>query len=107
MTLRQKQSEFARLLGLLIAFVFSHATWEVTLGDGHVSCGHGHMPGSLHYKRLAQDLNLFIEGRYVANGADPAWRTIGEFWEGLSDLARWGGRFNDANHFSFAHGGKA
>src|SRR5688500_15386622 len=100
MTLRQKQSEFARLLGLLIAFVYSHATWELTLGDGHVSCGHGHMPKSLHYKRLAQDLNLFVGGKYIRDGKHAAWTVIGEYWESLSELARWGGRFNDANHFS-------
>jgi hypothetical protein len=25
---------------------------------------------------------------------------LGEFWEGLHPLCRWGGRFNDGNHYS-------
>lgn len=107
MTLREKQSEFARLLGNLILFIFQHQGWEITMGEGHNDARIGHMKGSLHYVRLAQDLNLFVDGKYITSGSHPAWTVIGEYWETLSPLARWGGRFKDANHFSLEHGGKA
>lgn len=106
MTLRSKQSLFARLLGLLIHYVYARG-WELTMADGHVEKKVGHMAGSLHYVRLAQDLNLFIDGKWISDGSDPRWTEIGEFWEKLHPLCRWGGRFQDANHFSLEHDGKA
>jgi hypothetical protein len=67
------------------------------------------MKGSLHYEALAQDLNLFINGEWITDGDDEVWKMIGEKWESMHPLARWGGRFPevDSNHFSFSHGGKA
>ena len=108
MTLRQKQSLFVRLVGRLIAFTYSHPGWELTFGDGHVSCGHGHMKGSLHFQRLAQDFNLFVDGKWMRTGC-PEWDALGAFWTSLDSLARWGGHFRslDYNHFSVAHEGKA
>lgn len=123
MRLREKQSLFSRLLPRLLDFIHSHDGWETTLGDGHVERQVGHRVGSLHYYRLAQDINLFIDGKYIMDGKHPAWLEIGEFWEGLHDLCRWGGRFQtgydpvenfpleftgkDSNHFSVTHDGKA
>lgn len=59
---------------------------------------------SLHRYKLAVDLILCSDGR-------PLWDTdsylaLGEWWEGLHELTAWGGRFNDAGHFSIRHGGK-
>ena len=65
-----------------------------------------HMKGSLHYKRLAIDLNLFVNGRYIRSSANPAYVHLGEYWERLHPLCCWGGRFGDGNHFSVTHGGK-
>lgn len=67
------------------------------------------MVDSLHHKRLAQDLNLFVKGKYVTNGSHPAWKVLGEYWEALDPLCRWGGRFRsgDANHVSIAWKGRA
>lgn len=113
MTLRQAQSLFVRLLGLLIHYVYEKG-WELTLSDGHVSSKTGHMPNSLHYVRLAQDLNLFINGQWISDGKHSAWLEIGEFWESLHHLCSWGGRFGgdgikftgkDSNHFSLNWGG--
>lgn len=106
MTLSEKQQLFARLVAHLISHVFAKG-WAVTLGDGNVDAKVGHMRGSLHYQRLAQDLNLFVDGEYIQDGGHPAYAELGEFWEGLHPLCRWGGRFRDANHFSMAHDGKA
>ena len=123
LTLREKQAKFARLLAHQIAWIFARG-WEVTLADGGVTLmrkvqtsdgrtlraiDREHMDGSLHYSRLAQDLNLFIGGEFISKGDHPVWREIGEHWEGLDPECRWGGRFKsaDANHFSLAHEGKA
>lgn len=70
-----------------------------------------HMPHSLHYSRLAVDMNLFVPDqggnmRWVTRGDDPAWVLMGEFWESLDSLCAWGGRFDDANHLSIEHRGR-
>ena len=100
--------------------------WEFTLGEAHVISprevwAHDpgefvdrkqrledaeHMEGSLHYSRLAIDLNLFVNGRYITSGRNPAYVELGAYWEGLSPWCAWGGRFGDANHFSIKHGGR-
>ncbi len=126
MTLRQKQSLLVRCLRKLFAFAERNG-WEFTLGEAGVIQlrqvwwtdnfgGQGrlvtypdreHMEGSLHYKRLAIDLNLFVNGRYIRSGKNPAYVELGAYWKGLHPLCRWGGDFGDANHFSIGHGGKA
>ena len=106
MSLRKKQAKFARLVAQLITWIFAQG-WEVTFGEGFDDDGKGHMRGSLHYLRLAQDLNLFVDGEYIADGDHPAWEAIGEKWESLDPECRWGGRFRDANHISLAHGGRS
>jgi hypothetical protein len=105
MKLSEKQRLFARLIAHFISHIFAKG-WAVTLGDGHVEGKVGHMKNSLHYVRLAQDLNLFVDGEYISDGDHPAWKEIGEFWEGLHPLCAWGGRFRDANHFSLEHEGR-
>jgi hypothetical protein len=110
MKIRDKQSYFAYHLAHLIIWIYSHPGWEVTLGEGSIEPTrkeHLHMEGSLHRMKLAQDINLFINGQWIYDGSHPAWTTIGEHWEQQHKLARWGGRFNDSNHFSFTHNGKA
>lgn len=52
---------------------------------------------SLHISRLAVDFNLFRDGKYLTT--TDAHRELGRYWEGLHDLNRWGGRFNDGNHY--------
>lgn len=58
-----------------------------------------------HFNRLAQDLVLDVNGRYITDGSHPAWLLLGEHWEKMHPLCRWGGRWGDANHFSLEHGG--
>jgi hypothetical protein len=107
LTLRQKQSLFAKLIGQLIGFVYSMG-WELTFGDVWRPDKKGHMPGSVHYIRLAADVNLFVGGIWKDRDC-PEWQTIGRFWKGLDPLCAWGGDFRgdvDLNHFSLAHDGK-
>ena len=113
MSLREKQSVFALLIAQLIVWIYDfHEGWEVTLAEGSVNSRRReffHMRGSLHRKRLAQDLNIFIDGKWISDGSHPAWLEIGERWEKMHSLARWGGHFRhkDSNHFSLHHDGKS
>ena len=68
-----------------------------------------HMLLSLHYDRMASDFVLYdiATGKPVNDGEDARWVKLGEFWESLNSLCRWGGRFHDANHFSLSHGGRS
>ncbi len=94
MRLRQKQSLFARKISLLIAYAYDQG-YEITLGDAWAH--DGHRDDSFHYKRLAVDLNLFRDGKYLR--ATEAHRPLGEFWEHLGGT--WGGRWGDGDHYSW------
>jgi hypothetical protein len=111
MTLRQQQSLFVRLIGQLIAHAYS-VGYELTFGEAwrtpeqaalNAKAGKG-IRNSLHGERLAIDLNLFRDGKFLAASEDH--RPLGEYWESLHPLARWGGRFNDGNHYSLEHEGR-
>jgi hypothetical protein len=111
MTLGQTQRQFARLVGRLIERAYEMG-YEVTLGDAYRDPRvHGEMgekrsyshPSSAHKVRLAIDLNLFKDGRFLTETDDH--RPLGEWWEQQHELARWGGRFRDGNHYSFEHNG--
>lgn len=105
MTLGQKQRLFAKLLAELILHVYSKG-YEVSLGEAWRSpeeAARLGFPNSNHTRRLAVDLNLFRDGRYLHRTED--WQEFGEWWEGRHPLCRWGGRFRDGNHFSLEHEG--
>jgi hypothetical protein len=118
LSLRQKQTLFSLLSARLIVWIQQQG-WAVTLGEGYDDDHKGHMVGSLHYERLALDMNLFTQGAwegdiylggaYVADGGHPAWAAIGTKWKSMHPLCRWGGDFKgkDSNHISIAHDGKA
>ena len=112
MTLRQKQSIFARHVACLILQA-EHLGYEVTFAEAYrtpeqaaanARRGTG-IKNSLHTQRLAIDLNLFRDGKYLSS--TEAHRPLGEWWEKQHELARWGGRFRDGNHYSFTHGGRS
>jgi len=99
MSLRKKQSKFARMVSLLILFAYEKG-YEITLGDAYAT--DGHCDDSFHYKRLAIDLNLFRDGKYLINTEDH--KPLGDFWESIG--GSWGGRFKnpDGNHYSYEEG---
>lgn len=119
MKLSVKQQHFTRLVGELIRFAYSKG-YALTLGDAYRDPRvHGAMgvkssyssSNSNHKVRLAIDLNLFVDGEYITNGSHSAYKELGLFWESLADqqlgiITAWGGRFNDANHFSLEHNGR-
>lgn len=112
--LLRAQMRFARLLPRLLDQ--AHALgFEVTLGETfrppetvrlYAEEGRG-SASSLHPLRLAVDLHLFREGRYLTRTADHL--ELGLWWEGQDPDARWGGRFArpDGNHYSLAWEGRA
>jgi hypothetical protein len=57
---------------------------------------------SQHCKRLAVDFNLFINGIYRTDSESYA--RLGTAWEALHPDNRWGGRFQDGNHFEMQGG---
>lgn len=109
MTLGQAQRAFARHLGTLLTWLHGQG-YEVTLGDAYRSAEEAARLAALgvgvldspHRRRLAIDLNLFVEGVYQT--ATEAYTPLGAFWETLDARCVWGGRFTtrrDGNHFEY------
>lgn len=112
-SLLQKQFRFARSEALLIQQA-NKMGYDVTKGDAYrdprVFGKQGERKGygqalSAHKNRLATDLNLFRNGKYLALTEDH--RKLGEWWESLGQDYVWGGRFDDGNHYSIIHDGIA
>jgi hypothetical protein len=72
--------------------------YQVTLGDAYRDprCPYG-SKSSRHRSRLAIDLNLFQNGRYLKSTGEHA--PLGEWWEREGGI--WGGRFEDGNHYEW------
>ena len=106
-TLFEKQVRFAGMVPGLIAKAQALG-FQVTLGDAYrdprvhgelgVKRGYGHA-SSAHKVRLAIDLNLFRDGKFLQSTEDH--RPLGEWWESIGGT--WGGRFRDGNHYSLSH----
>lgn len=107
MKLGDAQKAFTLHIGDLIRHAYEMG-YELTFGDAYrdprlhgsfgTAGGYGRSR-SCHKVRLAVDFNLFKDGKYLTTTEDH--RPLGEWWEKQHPLARWGGRFNDANHYSF------
>ena len=89
----EKQFKFVDMTAKLINFAFEKG-YTLTFGDAYAT--QGHILNSFHYKRLAIDLNLFKDGKYLAKTEDH--KFLGEYWESLG--GSWGGRWRDGNHYS-------
>ena len=107
MSLGDEQREFMRNVALLIQWAYDNG-YELTGGDLYRDPrvhgkmgereGYGHAR-SYHKKRLAIDINLFIDRKYQSSTASH--KPLGEYWESLGGT--WGGRFKkaDGNHYSW------
>lgn len=109
-TLREKQSRFVKMQARLIDWAYAHG-YELTLGDAyrdprtHGEIGVFKCYGkaySNHKRRLAQDYNLFKDGKYLGSTEDH--RPLGVYWESIGGA--WGGHFNDGNHYALEHEGR-
>ena len=114
MTLGEKQRLFTKLIAKLIQWAYTNG-FELSFGDAYrdprVHGGLGRKVGysssnSNHKRRLAIDLNLFVDGVYQTKTS--AYTEMGNYWMGLHDLCEWGGfgARSDGNHFSFKHEGR-
>lgn len=112
-SLRQKQSRFALGVALLIQQA-DKLGYAVTIGEvertraqaqANAASGAG-ISNSLHLERLAIDLHLFKDGRYITN--DEGHGELGRWWKALHPDHRWGGDFvkRDFNHYSLTPDGK-
>lgn len=114
MTLREQQSLFVRLAGQLIAWTYAQPGLELTFGECYrtpeqaalnAKTGAG-ISNSLHTQRLAIDLLLFKDGKYIDKSE--LYEPLGTYWKSLNPLCCWGGDFHsrpDGNHFSMTWGG--
>ena len=108
-TLGQKQRRFGRMVAQLLNKLHElgyEYTWGDAYRDPRVHGDFGVKKGysaksSVHKVRLAVDLNLFKDGKYLTKTEDH--RPLGEFWESIGGT--WGGRWNDGNHYSLPHQG--
>jgi len=112
MKLGKKQELFVRLIHQLKGFIFEQG-YDIREGDAfrdprvHGEWGEKKGYGSaysVHKLKLANDINLFKDGMYLTKTEDH--KVFGEYWESLHPLCRWGGRWNDGNHYSLEHEGK-
>jgi len=107
MTLGVKQRKFVRMIADLIIWAYDNG-YELSFGDAYrdprlfgtmgESLGYGHR-FSNHKQRLAIDLNLFKDEKFLSSTEDH--KELGEKWESMGGT--WGGRFSspDGNHYEF------
>ena len=100
MKLREKQSIFARKIAVL-KLVAVEMGYETTEGDYYrdprVPYGH---EMSLHKFRLAADLNIFKNGKWLTDGTGHD--ELHDIWDKMGGALRID---KDLNHYSLAHYG--
>ena len=112
MRLGEKQELFSRLMAEHVVWLYERG-YKVRSGDYFASSGH--REGSMHYSKLAADLNLFKDGDYLSQTMDH--EESGTKWESRHELCRWGGNWDkdthpgepgedDGNHYSLMHQGR-
>jgi hypothetical protein len=114
MTLGEAQRLFASRVPRLIDRIYDMG-YECSIGDvfrdARVHGKFGEKVGysaaeSVHKLKLAVDLNLFKDGKYLSS--TEAHRSFGEYWVGLDPENHvWGGDWDDGNHYSFRFWGVA
>lgn len=107
MTLGEAQRLHVKLAAKLLTWAYAQGyelTWGETLrtqaqalANAQSGAGIAH---SLHLIKLAMDINLFKDGKFLSGLED--YRPLGNYWKTLHPLACWGGDFHspDADHFS-------
>jgi len=115
MTLSKRQQAFARNAARLILYM-AESNYACTFGEAYrtpeqaalnAKKGIG-IVNSLHCKRLAIDLNLFKDGKYLSGGEH--YKQFGKYWVSLHESNRYGGDWDkdgisgekgeiDFNHF--------
>jgi hypothetical protein len=98
LTLGERQELFSRCIAKLILKMYDMG-YQVRCGDFWAKPRNPleHKKYSLHYDKCAADLNLFHNGKFLSKTEDHA--DFGAYWEALDPHCRWGGRYNDGNHY--------
>jgi hypothetical protein len=104
--LGKRQELFATLVPSLLTKAFELG-FQVRIGDcfrdPRVHGAYGEDGGtyssvnSEHKNKCAVDLNLFKDGVYLTTTADH--KELGEWWDKQHTHTRWGGHYDDANHY--------
>ena len=101
MSLRNEQSRFVKMVALLILFAYERG-YELTFSDTWSKPEYkSHKVNSNHFVRLAIDLNLFKDGRYITDieGHDE----LHDFWDSIGGAPR---IEKDMNHYSIIYQGR-
>ena len=112
MKLGRKQEIFSRCLSQLLVFAHTRG-YELRFGEVERSAAAAEVLGfgnSNHTRRIAVDLHLFRDGKYLTATRDHLelgefWESLSADWDGESIECAWGGRFSDGNHYSLEHRG--
>lgn len=108
MSLRDEQAKFSLMMARLTIYAYSLG-YEISGGEGSIMVIHCpyckkkvslHRRASLHHIKLAKDIDLFKDGKYLTKTEDH--RPLGLYWEMMGGC--WGGRFKDGNHYSLQYG---
>jgi hypothetical protein len=100
MTLLQKQFTFSKNLTTLFNWLIINK-YDWSIGGAYRTeyqekeykrLGLSHTNNSLHLKKLAIDLNIFKDGKYLTTGE--LLKPIGDYWCKLNEKNRWGGDWN-------------
>ena len=111
MRLSQLQRAFTRMVADLIQYAYE-AGYELSFGDAYRDPRvHGEVGEkksyssaySLHKERLAVDLNLWVDGKYVSTSNHSAWDDLHNYWSSIGGAERIP---KDANHFSIEYRGR-
>lgn len=102
--LLDKQMEFPLMLAFLTIYAYMNG-YTMTLGEGYDDDGVGHMKGSCHYIKLAQDVNLFLDGKWLDKGPEmeKGHGMLHDYWDTLGGAQR---IKNDLNHYSMLYAGR-
>ena len=111
MTLGQQQRLFSRLIAEHTLWLYEKG-YECTEGDAYRDPrSHGKIgeriaygkKNSNHKRRLAKDINLFKDEVWLTKTSDH--EISGARWESRHPLCRWGGHYDDGNHYSMEYKG--
>ena len=127
MTLRERRVRFTILTANLIQRIATNEQWQWSAGmptvlkvevamdewtvhnprmvkvgtERVVAQDRVHNPNGLHPHGLACDLLIYINGKYLTNGAHPIWAEIDSIARSMDPDFGLGISFNDANHLSY------
>ncbi len=117
MSLRNQQSEFAKNIGLLIAYAYANG-FELTFGEVYrtkeqqeiyFKSGRSKTMNSRHIQRMAVDFNFFKDGRMLFSVKEEydadleLAKPVANYWESLNQNNIWGSDWdrNDATREKF------